>query len=37
MAPNGHCWTEYEVSWIKGLTNGIPAMPRHSTFKLDEY
>lgn len=37
MAPDRHCWVECEIKWIKELANGVPAMPRHPTFKLDEY
>lgn len=36
MAPYGHCWVECEVPWISKLTNGMPEMPRHPTFKLNE-
>lgn len=36
MAPDRHCWVSCEIPWISKLTNGIPSMPRHPSYKLDE-
>jgi len=37
MAPDRHCWVECEIGWIRELTNGRPGMPRHPTYKLNEF
>lgn len=36
MSPDRHCWVDCEIKWIKELTNGVPSMPRHPSYKLDE-
>jgi len=37
MAPDRHCWVECEIPWVAALTSGGPKLPRHLTYKLNEY
>ncbi len=36
-SPERHCWWERGIPWVQAMTSGGPEIPRHPTFKVNEF
>ena len=37
MAPDRHCWWEKGIPWVQELATGGLELPKHPTFKVNEF